>query len=270
MTNPFLLDGKVALVTGAASGIGEACARCFAESGAAVMLSDINADKVHAIAKELTDKGCDVQAIAHDVCQESDWQRVVDALADWKNQWHILVNNAGIYIGGKIEENTQAQVTTINRVNIDSIFLGTRFAASEMQPKGRFGQGGSIINISSIAGLIGVPGHAIYGATKGAVRSFSKHSAVEFAAFGYGIRVNSLHPGLIETDMGALVFDDFVAIGLAESIDHAKELLQTQMIPMGRLGSTRDIALAAQFLASDASAYMTGAELTIDGGFTAT
>ena len=270
MSNPFSLDGKVALITGAAGGIGEACARCFAESGAAVMLSDINAGKVSELANELRESGCEARAIEHDVCQEDGWQRVVEALAEWKNQWHILVNNAGIYIGGKIEDNTRAQVTAINRVNIDSIFLGTRVAATEMQPKGRFGQGGSIINISSIAGLIGVPGHAIYGATKGAVRSFSKHSAVEFAAFGYGIRVNSLHQGLIDTDMGALVFDDFVSIGLAESVEQARNLLQGQMIPMGRLGSSRDIALAAQFLASDASAYMTGAELTVDGGFTAT
>lgn len=270
MKDPFSLAGKVALITGAASGIGAACARRFAQSGAAVMASDIDVDKVTALAEELRAQGFDVKAIQHDVAREADWQRVIDALAEWKNAWDVLVNNAGIYIGGRIEDNRLDQLTQINSINIDSIFLGTRFAAKTMQPGGQFGAGGSVINLSSIAGLVGVPGHAIYGATKGAVRSFTKHSAVEFAAFGYGIRVNSLHPGLIETEMGALVFADFVEVGLAESEAQAREMLENGMIPMGCLGSSEDIALAAQFLASDASAYMTGSELTVDGGFTAT
>lgn len=270
MKDPFSLAGKVALVTGAASGIGAACTRRFAQSGAAVMASDIDGEKAEQLARELSDQGLEVKAIQHDVSQEADWKRVVDAIATWKGAWNVLVNNAGIYIGGRLEDNSLAQLHRINGINIDSIFLGTQFAAHAMKPNGRFGQGGSVINLSSIAGLIGVPGHAIYGATKGAVRSLTKHSAVEFAAFGYGIRVNSLHPGLIETEMGALVFKDFVEVGLAQSEDEARQILQTRMIPMGRLGSVEDIAQAAQFLASDASAYMTGSELTIDGGFTAT
>ena len=138
-----------------------------------------------------------------------------------------------------------------------------------MQPGGCFGKGGSVINLSSIAGLIGVPGHSIYGATKGSVRSISKHSAVEFARFGYGIRVNSLHPGLIDTAMAQQVYDDFVDVGLTQSREEATAVLEQQMIPMGRLGTAEDIANAALFLASDASAYISGAELTVDGGFTA-
>lgn len=270
MNDHFSLQGKVALITGAGNGIGAACARCFAQSGAAVMASDINGERVEALARELVGEGFEVKAIQHDVAKEDDWARVVDALADWYDGWDILVNNAGIYIGGKLEENSLSQLHRINGINIDSIFLGTQFAASAMQPDGRFGRGGSIINLSSIAGLIGVPGHSIYGATKGAVRSLTKHSAVEFAAFGYGIRVNSLHPGLIATEMGHLVFKDFVEVGLASSESEAQKMLENQMIPMGRLGDVQDIALAAQFLASDASSYMTGSELTVDGGFTAT
>ncbi|WP_372777028.1 SDR family NAD(P)-dependent oxidoreductase [Litorivivens sp.] len=270
MNDHFSLQGKVALITGAGNGIGAACARCFAQSGAAVMASDINGERVEALARELVGEGFEVKAIQHDVAKEDDWARVVDALADWHDGWDILVNNAGIYIGGKLEENSLSQLHRINGINIDSIFLGTQFAASAMQPDGRFGRGGSIINLSSIAGLIGVPGHSIYGATKGAVRSLTKHSAVEFAAFGYGIRVNSLHPGLIATEMGYLVFKDFVEVGLASSESEAQKMLENQMIPMGRLGDVQDIALAAQFLASDASSYMTGSELTVDGGFTAT
>ncbi len=132
------------------------------------------------------------------------------------------------------------------------------------QSGGHFGHGGSIINLSSIAGLIGVPGHSIYGASKGAVASFSRHAAVEFARCGYGVRGNSLHPGLIATAMGEKVFDDFVEIGLAADVAQAREMLEQQMIPSGRLGN-----VARRRSTSAASSYVTGVELTVDGGFTA-
>lgn len=265
----FGLEGKVAVVSGAAAGIGEACARAFAQAGAAVMLSDIDVAACERIAAELNEQDFEAKAIRLDVTSEADWQALTVALQDWKNRWDVLLNNAGIYIGGLLENNSSAQVSKINQVNIESVFLGTRTAVECMKPDAMFGHGGSIINLSSIAGLVGVPGHSIYGATKGAVRSLTKHSAVEFAKFGYGVRVNSLHPGLIETAMGDQALQDFVDIGVVPNIDEAATLLKSAMIPMGRLGNVHDIANAALFLASDASSYVTGVELTVDGGFCA-
>ena len=265
----FGLEGKVAVVTGAGAGIGEACARMFAQAGAAVMLSDINVEACERIAADLNAQGLQAKAIRLDVTNEDDWAALKLALQAWQNRWDVLLNNAGIYIGGMLEDNTGAQVSKINQINIDSVFLGTRAAVECMKPGAMFGSGGSIINLSSIAGLVGVPGHSIYGATKGAVRSLSKHSAVEFAKFGYGVRVNSLHPGLIETAMGDQALQDFVDIGVVANVEEAAALLKSAMIPMGRLGNVQDIANAALFLASDASAYVTGIEITVDGGFCA-
>ena len=267
--SPYRLDGKLAVITGAASGIGEACARLFAQMGASLVLTDINADKCQALANELSHSGTQAKAMAQDVADEKTWQALSDELIRLNQGYDILLNNAGIYIGGKLEDNTAEQMQRIHEVNVQSVMMGTKQAAELMKPDGHFGKGGSVINFSSIAGLVGVPGHSIYGSTKGAVRSFSKHTAVEFARFGYGIRVNSLHPGLIDTAMGAMVFDDFVEIGLAASVEEARGLLEQMMIPMGRLGSVQDIANAALFLASNASSYITGSELTVDGGFTA-
>ncbi len=265
----FSLAGKTAVVTGAAAGIGEATARVFAEAGADVMLTDIDGAKCETVAAQLTARGLSARSMTMDVCVESQWQQLQDALLQWTGKWDVLVNNAGIYIGGTIESNSTEQLQRIHDVNVASVFLGTRFAASAMKTGGQIGAGGSIINLSSIAGLIGVPGHGIYGASKGAVASFSRHAAIEFARFGYGVRVNSLHPGLIATEMGDKVFDDFVEIGLTATVQEAKDILEQQMIPCGRTGSVDDIANAALFLAADASSYVTGIELTVDGGFTA-
>lgn len=265
----FSLAGKVAVVTGAGAGIGAAVARCYANAGAAVALTDIDAQRCEAVAAELREAGADVFTLTMDVSRESDWEQLRVALEDWKGRWDVLLNNAGIYIGGSVESNTTEQLQRIHDINVASVFLGTRFAAAAMKPGGVFGHGGSIINLSSIAGLIGVPGHSIYGASKGAVASFSRHAAVEFARFGYGVRVNSLHPGLIDTAMGHMVLQDFVDVGLAPDTDTALSMLRDQMIPCGRLGAVEDVANAALFLAADASSYVTGTELTVDGGFVA-
>ncbi len=268
MTNPFTLEGKTAVITGAGAGIGAECTRVLARAGAAVMASDINLEAVEAVAAACRDEGLKVQAMHHDVTSEADWQKVADATLETFGNWDVLINNAGIYIGHLLETNTLDQVDRINRVNVDSVFLGMRAAAREMKPGGRAGKGGSIINMSSVAGIIGVPGHAIYGGTKGAVRSYSRHAAVEFGVLGYGIRVNSLHPGLIETEMGEMVFDDFIDIGIAENRE-AAQAIALQMTPARRLGTPIDIANAALFLASDGASYVTGAEISVDGGMAA-
>jgi 3alpha(or 20beta)-hydroxysteroid dehydrogenase len=262
------LSGKVALVTGAATGIGAACARELSAAGATVMLTDINVDGCQELASALNAKGAKAFFAAQDVTVEQQWKQTVDDTVSRCGGLDILVNNAGTYVGGKLVENTLEAVRKVHQVNVESIFLGMKHAAVAMQPGGSAGNGGSIINMSSVAGLIGVPGHTAYGSTKGAVRLYTKHAAVEFAKLEYGIRVNSIHPGLIDTDMGRLVFKDFVDIGVVDDLAEAEEAI-LQTIPMATLGSPEDIAKMTRFLASSESAYCTGAEFVVDGGMTA-
>jgi len=264
----FSLAGKVALVTGAASGIGLECARVLGMAGARVMMGDIDHSGCAAAAAALRAAGLEVQARAQDVTAEGDWQASIEATRAAFGGFDVLVNNAGIYQGGTLESNTLDEVRRVHRVNVDSVFLGMKFAAQAMKPGGAAGRGGSIVNLSSVAGLIGVPGHTAYGSTKGAVRLYTKHAAVEFGVLGYGIRVNSVHPGLIQTAMGEKVFEDFVALGLAPTADEAKTVV-LGMTAVGRLGTARDVANMVLFLASDASGYVTGAEFVVDGGMSA-
>lgn len=265
MDNFASLENKVALVTGAAVGIGRACAEILASGGARVMLSDINLDTCVTTAEELTAQGLTVSACGQDVVDEAQWTATIDNCLDRFGGLDVLVNNAGIFIGGLVGSNSRKHIRKIQEVNVDSIVFGTQTAAEVMKPGGRAGKGGSIINLSSIAGIVGVPGHSVYGATKGAVRSYTKHTAVEFGRLGYGIRVNSVHPGLIETAMAQQVLDDFIAVGLAASAEEAMGAVG-QMTPLGRLGSVREVANLVRFLASDASSYCTGAEWVVDGG----
>lgn len=266
--NPLNLKNKVALVTGAASGIGYKCAELLAQMGARVMITDIQPDIGKNAVSKLNKQGLNTAFCQQDVCSEEDWNTAITNTLEQFSGLDILVNNAGIYIGGTLLQNSLEEVQRVHKVNVDSIFLGMKAAANVMKPEGAAGKGGSIINLSSIAGLIGVPGHSAYGSTKGAVRLYTKHAAVEFGKLGYGIRVNSVHPGLIDTAMGDQVFHDFVDVGLAPSIEAAKEIIKG-MTPLGRLGKAEDIAQMILFLASDASCFVTGAEFVVDGGVTA-
>ena len=268
MTELYSLKGKVVLVTGAATGIGKACAAQLAAVGASVMLTDIDIKTCQVTANELTAKGYSVESISHDVTKESDWPVAIGATIAAFGGLDCLVNNAGIYVGGTLISNTLDEVRKVHQVNVESIFLGMKYAALAMKQDDTIGNGGSIINISSVAGLIGVPGHTAYGSTKGAVRLYTKHAAVEFGLLNYGIRVNSVHPGLIATAMGDQVFDDLVEVGMADDIEQAKVVIN-QMTPLGRIGTSEDIANMVVFLASDASAFCTGAEFVVDGGMSA-
>lgn len=266
--NPLSLENKVALVTGAATGIGASCVEYLARMGAKVMATDIDSEAGQKTVNNLVNDGLNVAFSQHDVCSEADWNRSVKSTLVKFGGLDILVNNAGIYIGGTLLENSLEEVRRVQQVNVDSIFLGMKAAASVMKIGAEAGKGGSIINLSSVAGLIGVPGHSAYGASKGAVRLYTKHAAVEFGKLGYNIRVNSVHPGLIKTAMGEQAFQDFVDVGLAATIDEAKEVIKT-MTPLGKLGEVEDIAQMILFLASDAANFITGAEFTVDGGMSA-
>lgn len=262
------LSTKVIIVTGAAQGIGLSCATELAAAGARVVLTDIDADACNEAATALKSEGYTVSSLTQDVAVEADWQRVVNATVEEYSGLDVLVNNAGIYIGGLLVRNSIEELQRLNKINVESIFPGMKAASEVMQPEGIGGKGGSIINLSSVAGLVGVPGHSAYGSTKGSVRLYTKHAAVEFARLGYGIRVNSIHPGVIDTAMGQQVLDDFVEIGLATNNEEAREQV-LQLIPLASFGKAQDVAYMVHYLASDESAYCTGAEFIVDGGIAA-
>ena len=250
------LDGKIALITGGGGGIGGATAKRFAAEGARVIVTDLKeADAARTVAT--IGSG---EALAHDVTREADWRRVLDHIADTHGRLDILVNNAGILATGNsqnVESTDMAQWRAVQSVNVDGVYLGCQLAVEAMK-----GNGGAIVNLSSIAGLIGTPQLFAYGASKGAVRQLTKSVAAYCARAGYGIRCNSVHPGLIDTGMG----DAVMALDGADP-DVAREA-RKKMVPMGEIGTPDHVASCILFLVSDDAAYVTGAELVVDGGFT--
>jgi 3(or 17)beta-hydroxysteroid dehydrogenase len=252
------LEGKIALVTGGASGIGRATCLRFAAEGALVLVSDRDADGARAAAEAIEAEGGRAEAHALDVTDEAGWTALVEAIRTRHGRVDVLVNNAGIVITGSAEDGTLADWRTTQAVNGEGVFLGTRAAIELMKTSG-----GSIINISSIEGLIGEPTIAAYNYSKGGVRIFTKSAALHCASQGYGIRVNSVHPGYISTEL--------VSNALANMPeDEAQAVVERALreTPLGHMGDPIDIANACLFLASDESRFMTGAELVVDGGYT--
>lgn len=251
------LAGKVALVTGAASGLGAETARRLAREGAAVMLSDLSIGDGEAVTAEIIAAGGRAVFIAHDVTSEDDWTAAVTATTTSLGRLDILVNNAGI-VGNQLElmSHSLADWRRILAVNLDGVFLGMRAVGPVMAGQG----GGSIINLSSIMGKVAMPNVTAYAASKGGVLMLTKAAAVEWAPLG--IRVNSVHPGFIDTPMVAN------ALHAAENGNEMRSAIIAAH-PLGRLGVPREIADAVVFLASDEASFMTGAELVVDGGYTA-
>jgi NAD(P)-dependent dehydrogenase (short-subunit alcohol dehydrogenase family) len=250
------LENKIALVTGAASrpGLGSAIAERFATEGAFVYLTDIDEPGVNQVAEEIIQKGGRATALNHDVAKESDWDRVFDVVRAEHGRLDVMVNNAGISLLSTIDGQSTENYMKVMDINMHGVFFGTHRAVALMR---EVGEGGSVINMSSICGLVGVPGCSAYAATKGGVRLLSKTVAVETAKDQ--IRVNTLHPGMIMTNIQTAAirenpanYDTFVA-----------------GIPMGYIGEPEDVANCALFLASDEARYITGTEITIDGGITA-
>jgi NAD(P)-dependent dehydrogenase (short-subunit alcohol dehydrogenase family) len=261
------LNGKVALVTGAARGIGAATAALLAEGGATVVLGDVLADAVRTTADALTKDGHRVKAVVHDVTDEAAWETLVAETVRAFGGLDILVNNAGIEETVFLADIDAANVRKLLDVNVSGMLFGHKHAIRAMRPGGIAGRGGSIVNISSVAGLIGHAGLGVYSATKGAVRLLSKAAAVECGRLGYGIRVNSVHPGLIETAMGDKMLDDYVKLGVFADDDAATGAFLAAH-PIGRTGKPADVASAVLFLASDLASFVTGTELVCDGGLT--
>lgn len=249
---------KVALITGAAKGIGEACARLMALEGAAVAVSDVDVDRGSSIAEEINCSGGTAIFLEQDVGDESAWRRVIDQVVGRFGRLHVVVNNAGLGIGGDVEHATLDDWRRLMRVNLDGVFLGTKYGVQTIR---QFG-GGSIVNLSSIEGLVGDPNLAAYNSSKGGVRLLTKSAALYCAKAGYNIRVNSVHPGYVWTPM---VEHYLQAAGDVES---GRRMLNA-MHPVGHIGEPIDIAYGVLYLASDESKFVTGAELVIDGGYTA-
>ncbi len=255
------LAGKKALITGAAGGLGEAMARMFVREGATVALSDLDGDRATALAGAINaEHPGRAFAYQHDVADEPAWERVVKAAAADMGGLSVLIHNAGV--GGDLEWIEGCSLEKWRRmtaINQDSVMLGTKHAL----PLLRENQPGSILVVSSIAGLLAAPGMGAYNATKAAVWLLSKTIALECAKMGWDIRCNSIHPAFIRTP----ILDPFVAMAGGDEKKAHERLCRG--IPLGRVGDPDDVAYAAVFLASDESRFITGTEIKIDGGMSA-
>lgn len=250
------LEDKVAIVTGGASGIGRGTAELFAKEGARVVIADVNEELGQEVAKAI---GGDAIFVRHDVTDEASWTSLVDATLERFGRLDVLMNNAGIVVTADVEATTVEQWRKVQAVNSEGVFLGCKHAIPAM----RKGGSGSIINVSSLAGLVGTPPYAAYSASKGAVRLLTKTVAVHCRKKGDKIRCNSIHPGGVNTPMVHALVKDQSGMDLAQAEDsHA------QARAMG-MGNPEDIGYLAVYLASDESQYVNGSEISIDGGLIA-
>ena len=247
--------GKVALVTGAANGIGRATALLLAREGARVFVTDLKEQEGAQVVQDIVQAGGQASFLRLDTADEKNWQTVLAAVREQAGRLDIAVNNAGIAYNGTVESTDLEHWRRVQSINLDGVFLGTKYAIELMKVH----KAGSIINLSSIEGLIGDPTLAAYNASKGGVRLFTKSAALHCAQSRYGIRVNSVHPGYIWTPM---------VRGLTAEDAAARQRL-VDLHPIGHLGEPDDIAYGILYLASDESKFMTGSELVIDGGYTA-
>lgn len=260
------LDGKVALVSGGARGIGAETARRIVEAGASVVIGDILDEPGRATAAAL---GAAAHYVRLDVTTQAGWRGAVDAAVARFGGLDILVNNAGLFLGRDFEEATLEEWHRLVAVNMTGVVLGTRIAAPALREAGKKSRHGSaIVNLASVAGLVGSTLDPLYSMTKGGVTLFTKSTALAFARKGDRIRVNSIHPAVIETDMGAATFAARMALTRSNDLDESRAVAMKQH-PIGRLGTAEDVARAIVFLASDDAGFMTGSALACDGGFTA-
>ena len=246
------LEGKVALITGGARGQGATEGQLFVDEGAKVVLADILDAEGESTAAQIRENGGEASYVHLDVTSEDEWRAAIEFTLQAYGRLDVLINNAAIYRRTPIVDTDVEEWRQIMEINSTGVFLGTKHAIPAMRRAG----GGSIINISSTAGLVGSARGSAYGASKGSVRLFTKYTAIQHAT--EKIRANSIHPGPVDTEM------------IADNIGTPEGRAESEArVPLGRIGTVMDVAYGALFLASDESSYMTGAELVIDGGVTA-
>jgi NAD(P)-dependent dehydrogenase (short-subunit alcohol dehydrogenase family) len=264
------LDGKVALISGAARGIGGETAKLMASEGAKVVVADVLDDRGRQTVAAITAAGGQADYAHLDVTKEEDWAAAVNLAVGKFGKLDILVNNAGVFIGKGIEDISLDEWTKLVAVNMTGVFLGTKLATPALREAAKASEHGSaIVNLASIAGIVGSQLDPLYSMTKGGVTLFTKSAALEYARKGYRIRVNSIHPGVIQTDMGEQTFIARAQRAGSNDVTQVRQTV-TDTVPWGRLGVPLDIAKGIVFLASDDAGYMNGAALIVDGGVTAT
>ena len=246
------LENKVALISGGAKGMGAVEAKLFAKEGAKIVIGDLLEVEGRKVEAEINETGGECLFVPLNVTNEAQWEQAVSAAVGRFGKLDILINNAGIFRTSTVEETSSEDWDQVMDINAKGVFLGTKSAIPAMRESG----GGSIVNISSVAGLTGSKSTSAYNASKGAVRLLTKSTAIQYAS--EGIRANSVHPGTIETPMT----EGFLA-------NDTMRKDRMDRTPIGRLGKPEDVAYGALFLASDESSFMTGSELVIDGGRTA-
>lgn len=258
----FDLTGRTALVTGGARGLGEGMARALAAAGARVMIGDLLDEQGATTAESLGDG----HGFLHlDITDDANWETATAETVDRLGGLDIVVNNAGVEITNLVTDLSAEEIRTMLEVNVLGTALGVKHALRAMRPGGVAGNGGSVINVASVAATIAFPGISVYSATKSAVDRFTRVAAMEAGKLGYGVRVNCIYPGLVPTEMGAGLANDVARIGLFGSPEEAVGAVIEQT-PAGRLGEVADMADAVVFLASDAARFVTGAGLPVDGG----
>ena len=257
-----VLTGRTALVTGGAQGLGEGMARALSEAGARVMIGDLQVDVGEKVAESLGEGHAFVEL---DVTDEASWENAAAATVGSLGGFDILVNNAGVEITSLISDVDPGDVRTMLEVNILGTTLGIKHGLRAMRPGGAAGNGGSIVNVASVAATIAFPGIAVYSATKSAVDRLTRVAAMEAGKLGYGVRVNCIYPGLVPTAMGAGLANDVAQLGLFGSPEEAVGAV-VELTPAGLLGTVEDMADAVVFLASDAARFITGVGLPVDGG----
>lgn len=259
------LVGRKALVTGGAQGLGAGMAQALASAGAAVVIGDLQQEAGQATADAITAGGGTAGFVHLDVTDETSWEAAITATIEQLGGLDILVNNAGLEISGLIVDIEPADIRKMLDVNVMGTLLGVKHAFRAMKPDGPAGQGGAVINISSVAATIPFPGIAVYSATKSGVDRLTRVAAFEAGKLGYGVRVNCIYPGLVPTEMGNNLAVSHAAMGLAASPEAAAGDV-IAATPLGRLGEIGDMADAVVFLASDGAKFITGTGLAVDGG----
>jgi 3alpha(or 20beta)-hydroxysteroid dehydrogenase len=255
-----VLEGRKALVTGGAQGLGAGMAQAIADAGAQVMIGDVQDDLARETAESLG-----ALSTRLDVTDEASWEAAITATIRQLGGFDILVNNAGIEISGMIVDVQAEDLRKMLEVNVLGTALGIKHALRAMRPGGPAGKGGAVVNVSSVAATIAFPGIGGYSATKSAVDRLTRVAAFEAGKLGFGVRVNCVYPGLVPTAMGMQLAVDMAELGLFESAEAAVGAVVEQT-PLGRLGDVADMADAVVFLASDQARFITGTGLSVDGG----